>query len=189
MFGLNVSFYLCDTVSFLRIMYFIKLFLNIIRFVVPIIVICMIILDLVRNVINPNDKEGMKKIINRVVAAIVVFLVPTFINLVVHLISYIEVASDSDTDYKASRCYTNGTLECVEKVENYLNCDGYEGEEQDKCKTFRQCNSYVLSNGCQIATERDDKNCKTINLDKDNEFKSDNTAYTKFTVTEFAPVD
>ena len=54
MFGLNVSFYLCDTVGFLRIMYFIKLFLNIIRFVVPIIVICMIILDLVRNVIKAD---------------------------------------------------------------------------------------------------------------------------------------
>ena len=182
MFGLNVSFYLCDTVGFLRIMYFIKLFLNIIRFVVPIIVIFMIILDLVRNVINPNDKEGMKKIINRVVAAIVIFLVPTFINLVVYLISYIELASDSNTDFKTSRCYTNATSACIEKIENYLNCNGYQDEEQKRCKIFRQCNSYTLSDGCSIKTEFDDINCKTINFDKDTDFTTYNNDYTKFAV-------
>ena len=182
MFGLNMSFYLCDTVGFLRIMYFIKLFLNIIRFVVPIIVIFMIVLDLVRNVINPNDKEGMKKIINRVVAAIVVFLVPTFINLVVYLFSYIDSASDSLIDYKASRCYMNANLACIEKVENYLNCDGYDGEEEERCKTFRQCNSYTLSESCSIKTEFDDINCKTINFDKDTDFTTYNNDYTKFAV-------
>ena len=44
MFNLKIGFYLCDTAGFLRIMYLIKVALNIVRFIVPIILILMIII-------------------------------------------------------------------------------------------------------------------------------------------------
>lgn len=171
MFNLEIGFYICDTSGFLRIMYLIKMAINILRFVIPIIVIVMLGMDLLKNVINPNDKEGMKKIVNRVVAAIIIFLVPTFVNLVVHLIGYLEVASDSDTDYTISRCYTNANMECIQKIDDYLNCTDASDNEKADCQKYRKCNTYVLSDGCNISTELDNYNCKNLNKD---------TTYNKF---------
>ena len=93
-----LDFYICDTLGFLQVMNLFKILLNILRFVVPIIVIVMLVMDLVKNVINPNEKEGMKKIVMRVSAAVIVFLVPTIINLVIHLINII-FEDNTDTDY------------------------------------------------------------------------------------------
>ena len=64
----------------------IKLCLNIIRFVVPMGLIFMTVLDVSKNVINPEEKSSMKKIGNRVIAAIIVFLIPTIVNLVIGLV-------------------------------------------------------------------------------------------------------
>ena len=52
-----LDFYICDTLGFLQVMNLFKILLNILRFVVPIIVIVMLVMDLVKNVINPNEKE------------------------------------------------------------------------------------------------------------------------------------
>ena len=157
-----LNFYICDTIGFLRVINLIKTLLNILRFVIPIIVIFMLIRDLTKNVINPNEKEGMKKIITRVSAAVIVFLIPTIINLIVHLIN--TVFEDSyDTDYTNSSCYTNANKECIQKIEDYLNCTGVE-EERENCLTYRQCNNYKLSSNCSLTTELND-NCSKYNTD------------------------
>ena len=61
--------------------------LKIIRWVVPIGLIIMTSLDVAKKVINPEDKEGIKKIMYRVVAALIVFLAPTMINFVLKLVN------------------------------------------------------------------------------------------------------
>ena len=103
MYMFNLAFNICDTEGFLRIVYFIKLAMNIIRYVIPIILIIMIIMDLVKNTINPNNKDGMKKVTNRLIAAVIVFLVPTIIEVFIGLTSYFFENPDdytNKTDYK-----------------------------------------------------------------------------------------
>ena len=56
--------------------------LDIIRIVVPIGLIVMTTLDVSKKVINPDDKDGQKKIMIRAIAALIVFLLPTIITLV-----------------------------------------------------------------------------------------------------------
>ena len=167
--NVNNAFYLCDTVGFLRVMYFIRLALNIIRYVVPIIVIVMIVMDLLKNVINPNEKEGIKKITNRLVAAVVVFLIPTIVNIIVYFIDLI-FENGSTTNYKVSNCYTNATMSCINKIDDYLNCVDTglkntigESEELKQCKAYRQCNSYTLNSSCNVSTELDDYRCSNYN--------------------------
>lgn len=176
---LNISYFLCNTVGFLRVMYLIKVLLNIIRFLVPIILIIMIVLDLLKNVVDPKNKEGMKKIYNRLIAAIIVFIVPTLVSLVIKFIGKIT-DNGVDTNYKISSCYTNATSDCIKNIEAYLNCDGVE-TNKDKCKAFRSCNSYQLSNSCQITTSLDNQNCLDIN------YKSGslNGEYVQFSVQGF----
>lgn len=86
----------------------IKTCLNIIRFVVPIGLIIMTVLDVSKNVINPDDKDSMKKIGTRIVAAIIVFLVPTFVNLVMRLVD-VGLGNNAGTSnrYNITDCWRN----------------------------------------------------------------------------------
>ena len=59
--------------------------IGIIRIVVPIALIVMTSLDIAKKVIDPEDKEGQKKIMNRAIAALIVFLLPTIISLLLKL--------------------------------------------------------------------------------------------------------
>ena len=58
--------------------------LGIVRIVVPIALIAMTTLDITKNVINPDDKDGQKKIMTRAVAALLVFISPIVIGFVLN---------------------------------------------------------------------------------------------------------
>lgn len=157
----NIGFQVCDQIGFLRVMYIIKVFLNIARFVIPIVVIVMTMKDLFSNVLNPNDKDGVHKIIMRMVAAIIVFLVPTLISLVLSLIDYV-FDNGADTDYKTSNCYENANKKCISNINSYLKCEDVLNNEYSDCMAYRSCNDYKLSGSCSVVTEVNE-NCKSIN--------------------------
>ena len=162
MLNLNIGYYICDTVGFLRVMYLIKLLLNIIRFVVPILLIAMVVKDLYLNMINPDAKEGVPKITKRILAAVIVFFVPMLIDLVLFLVDYIA-GNKSDSDYSASSCYTNANRSCIDNIESYLNCDGIKDTTANKnCQKKRRCNEYTLSGDCNVKIKKID-DCKSIN--------------------------
>ena len=66
----------------------IKELLNILRIVVPIGLIIMTSIDVMQKVINPDDKEGQKKIMTRAIAALIVFFIPTFIRITFKVIDW-----------------------------------------------------------------------------------------------------
>ncbi len=59
--------------------------IDIIRIVVPIVLIIMTSLDIANKVIKPDEKEGQQKIMRRLIAAIIVFFVPMLINFIFNL--------------------------------------------------------------------------------------------------------
>lgn len=82
-----------------------KLIINIIRWIVPIGLIVMTTIDVFKNVINPESKDGMKKIGTRIISAVIVFLVPFIFNLVLKLIS----VGDSSVDTSIWSCWDSAT--------------------------------------------------------------------------------
>ena len=93
--------------SILPVLHMIKVLLNIIRIVVPIGLIAFTTFDVVKKVINPDDKDGQKKIMTRAIAALIVFLIPTIINLTLKVIDIgtgKKVDSDS-TSPSLSSCW------------------------------------------------------------------------------------
>ena len=64
--------------------------LELVRIAVPVGLVVMTSLDIAKKVINPEEKEGQKKIMIRFLAAVLVFLTPTIINIVLN-IANIEV--------------------------------------------------------------------------------------------------
>ena len=58
--------------------------IDLLHILVPIGLIIMTTFDIFKKVIDPNDKEGQNKIMRRVLAGLIVFLLPTIINLVLN---------------------------------------------------------------------------------------------------------
>lgn len=81
--------------SFLSITKNILLF---IQLIVPIILIVMSVIELTRLSINPEDKKGFRKILNKIIAAFIVFMIPILINAVMGLVG-------ESTEF--SRCWNN----------------------------------------------------------------------------------
>lgn len=73
----------CSDLDFLRVIYFVKGSLIIVRALVPIILIIMATIDIYKVVIKTSEKST-KTILNRFIAAFFVFFVPTFLNVVLN---------------------------------------------------------------------------------------------------------
>lgn len=105
---------MCLEPLFLRILYLSKIFINILRFAVPILLIFKLILDIYNQVINPGEKEGMTKIGKRIIAAVIVFMVPLFVNI---LINFISEATDANTNSGLQQCMEFANIEYIEVLE------------------------------------------------------------------------
>ena len=108
---------LCLQPLFLRIMYISGKMLNVIRFAVPIILITRVAMDVYKNIINSEEKEGLNKIKNRVIAAIIVFLIPTVVGV---LYSFIEktIVNYNYSDLTVCREFAN--MEYIEVLESKI---------------------------------------------------------------------
>jgi hypothetical protein len=90
---------LCNSKGVTDVFSLIKTGLQIMRLIVPIGLILMTSVDLFKKVINPNDKDGQRKIIIRIIASILVFFVPLLIDFTINIIG-------GATGYKDGPCYS-----------------------------------------------------------------------------------
>ena len=95
---------------------------KIIRIVVPIGLIVMTTLDITKKIIDPKEKDGQKKIMIRIISAIIVFFIPLFIKFVFTLadidvdnLSIDNISSDS----KSSKLSTLNILNCPSTTHRY----------------------------------------------------------------------
>lgn len=100
----------CGQCRVLKIVALVKEILNIIRIVVPIGLIAMTSLDVFKKVLNPEDKEGQKKILTRVIVAVLVFLTPAIINIFLSVID--KVSNHNASAAWNNSCWTNATKSC-----------------------------------------------------------------------------
>lgn len=127
----------CDDPGIVRVIALVKTLLNIVRFSLPIILIIMIILDLYKNMINGNSdsKESIiKKSGNRIISCIVVFILPTIINLFLKFLSTIEIYSDDYTNDFAT-CYNESSIKLANKLEKNRNLKLSEEEEKKRTES------------------------------------------------------
>ena len=118
---------LCLQPLFLRILYIIGRIINIVKFAVPIVLIIRVAIDMYRHVINPEDKDGLSKIKNKIIASVVIFLTPTIVSL---LYSFIEktIVNYEYSDLTVCREFAN--MEYITELENKIK--EIEKEDADK---------------------------------------------------------
>lgn len=90
----------CNEEGVRNAFHLVKSILEVLRIIVPIILIVMTTLDITKKVINPDDKDGQKKIMYRAIAALIVFFVPTMISLVFKII---DMGKDTSGSYNEAQ--------------------------------------------------------------------------------------
>ena len=102
----------CSDLDFLRVIYFVKGSLIIVRALVPIILIIMATIDIYKVVIKTNEKPT-KTILNRFIAAFFVFFVPTFLNVVLNSLGQSNIGE--------SVCWINANESNIKLLKKYMN--------------------------------------------------------------------
>ena len=110
MYILSTNF--CNEPGVLNAFLIIKTILNVIKIIVPIILIIVCMLEIGKAVAANEDtlNKLYPKIITKLIAAVVIFLVPSIINLSINVI-------DSGNDYSTSSCWTNANKDTIASLE------------------------------------------------------------------------
>lgn len=95
---------ICADPRVLSIIRLAKIAITIIKIVVPIILIVSGMISFVKATMQGEINDTLKSLINKVIAAILVFLIPTFVSILANLVA-------SDSEYKA--CLSDATTEGI----------------------------------------------------------------------------
>lgn len=111
---------LCEDYRVLSVIYLIKTIIKIISIFVPIILIVSLVIKYTTDVLKGDGKNQVfgKDVINKIMAGVIIFLVPTIINM---LISIIGFNSENNCYLNANRDYINSLKEKydIDKKNNY----------------------------------------------------------------------
>ena len=95
---------ICDVPNVMEVLRIVNIIITIIRVVVPILLIVSAMIDLVRAVNNSELNKISKPIVNKAIAAVVVFLIPTFVSVIASI-------AGNDGEYK--HCIKDISLEQI----------------------------------------------------------------------------
>lgn len=101
---------ICRDSHFLSLILFIKYLLKIMGILVPVILILVVTIDLVKNIINPDNKENsdLRLTGKRIAGAIIFFLIPLFVNFIMNLLG--QSAKDSYS------CWKNANIKTIKEI-------------------------------------------------------------------------
>ena len=105
---------ICESTGILKVLLFIKQISNIVFTIIPIGLIILIVIDFYKNVISKNTDETKKilsKVIKRIIYCIILFLVPTIINLTIDLIETTGI------NIPYTSCWKNASPSNLKKLE------------------------------------------------------------------------
>lgn len=105
----------CTDSGILSVILFVKKMIEAVFFIVPVILIVMVIIDLVKNVIaakEDNMNANRNRAIKRIIYCIVLFFVPTIVNLVMNMIYDLI---DNTSKESAALCWKNANEDTIKK--------------------------------------------------------------------------
>ena len=156
----------CTNPDILRVIYFSRLIVDIVKIVIPIGLIIMGMIDFSKSIVTSDDgvqKKNMKLLVKRIVFAVLVFAVPWIVEvLMINLGNLTEGVNFTD-------CLENATGDCIDQLENgYSRC--YSKDEYS-CYYCQSSDKYLWRSGSPSEncpggigwskkTNIEEKNCK-----------------------------
>ena len=169
---------LCDTPEFLEVMRIVNIVITIIKIVVPILLIVSAMIDLVRAINDSELNKISKPIINKVIAAILIFLIPTFVKIIANItlnsVEYEQCLGDISLD-KINDAYISREEELVSTAEESLNIYDYNNgvmnlikiKDKDKRAEYKKRLADVKSKIDEINKPKKNNNMVSTGLGRD----------------------
>lgn len=127
----------CMDSGTLTIIYVVKIFIDVVFIILPIILIVLVSIDLFKNVIaNKEDVmiTNRNRAIRRIIYCIAAFFVPTIINLVMN-IAYENI--DDSTKESVSICWNNATLEKIKEYREIEEAGADQGLDEEAIQNWK----------------------------------------------------
>ena len=104
----------CENTVLLSVLPVVKTIMILIQIIVPITLIIASTIQFVQLTINPELKDGFRKVLNKVLAAFIIFLIPTLINVVLGAVG-------ESTEF--SSCWNNARIKINTGGRTYVDID------------------------------------------------------------------
>ncbi|MBR4177811.1 MAG: hypothetical protein IKR57_00510 [Bacilli bacterium] len=101
---------ICDNVTTLKVIQIVRTVITIIKIVVPLILIISGMITFIRAVKDGETSQALNRFYKKCIAAILIFLIPTFVNIIANTIS--------DDTVELTKCIQNSTPEKISEVES-----------------------------------------------------------------------
>lgn len=148
---------ICEESNILSVILYLKYLINILQFIIPIALIIMCAIDLGKVMLNPEDKK-QPKILKRMIAAVLIFFIPTILNIV------LDAAGQQS--YTATDCWTNANTTTIAVLRAN---EEKEKEEARKARQKENAEAKKLLEETQKAREEASKeNASSTTLLKEN---------------------
>lgn len=158
----------CLNPGVLKVIYFIKLLMNIIFIIVPIGLIVMGSIDLSKSVANSDDKEQKKNLnlfLKRLLFSIILFAIPWIVNVFMSLLGSL---SDG---VNFVDCFINANPTNIKKVENEYD----KGNNKNLEEIIENHKKDTANNSTKNGAQSGNKSSKNSNSNSDNNESSNNT--------------
>ena len=114
----------CNDYGLVAILDIIRKVFDIIQIIVPILLLIMSVVQLIKMMANPEDKKATKQIFNKVLAAIMVFLLPTIVDTILGLFG-------SNETFQVAACWEQAKVSSeVTRVQSSTYIDIYDDKER-----------------------------------------------------------
>ena len=101
---------ICDSLEVLKVLQIVRTVITIIKIVVPILLLLACTISFVKAVKNDDELDKVKKgIVSKVIAAMLIFFIPTFVNMIG------KMASVDTSEF--AKCIQNSTDEKIEEIQ------------------------------------------------------------------------
>ncbi len=130
----------CNDYGLVETIYIIKNVLTFLRILIPVILIIFCMIEVVKAVMN--DKLKLTKSLGqKLMAAAVIFLLPSVINVVMYIVEGVNLTSDT--------CWTNATRETVNELKEQARLEALQ-EEQDRIQNTTDENNSDYESGKDV---------------------------------------
>lgn len=134
----------CTNPDILRVIYFAKLILDIVKIIIPVGLIIMGMIDFSKSVVTSDEgsqKKNVKLFVKRIIFAVLVFAVPWIVEtLIVSLGNLTDGVNFTD-------CLENAESDCIEQIENGTFIGKCYGKKDYACYYCPSSNSYLWRPG------------------------------------------
>ena len=128
----------CSDYGLARVLSSLMRIINVIHIIVPIILMIALSIKLFQMVMNPDEKKEKKKMFNMAISAVIVFFIPTFINVVLNMLpnnydfsACMRATKDLDSIARNNTVIYK-TLDQAKKKKIYSNPSDYEKGDEKK---------------------------------------------------------